>query len=69
MNTGYGIWIVEDRVWCRAIDGADECVMVLRTREEAEMEAKRQSEMYALGPCEARPFDWDAERDETKEKT
>jgi len=35
--------------------------MVLRTLPDAEREAKRQSEMYVLGPCEARPFDWDRE--------
>lgn len=64
MNSGYGIWIVESGVWCRAIDGEDECAIVLRTEAEAKREAERQSEMYDLGPCEARPFDWDAEAKE-----
>ena len=62
MNAGYGIWMVEYDRWCRATDGADECVMVFRTLPEAKREAKRQSEMYELGKCEARPFNWDDER-------
>jgi hypothetical protein len=66
MNSGYGIWVVEASAWCRAIDGADDCVIVLRTEAEAAREADRQSKMYDLGPCEARRFDWDAEAEQER---
>lgn len=64
MNSGYGIWIVNMAAWCRSNDGDVDCVMVMRTEAEAKEEAVRQSQMHDLGPCVARRFDWDAERND-----
>lgn len=62
-NAGYGIWIVNIGKWCKAIDGECDCALNIRTKEDAEREAERQSVMYDLGKCEARPFDWNDEKE------
>ena len=65
---GYGIWITKQKRWCRAIDGMCECAMVIRDKKEAQREARRQSRLYRLGQCLARPFDWSKERPARGEK-
>jgi len=61
MNAGFGIWIVNDAAWLRTTDSDRGGAMVHRTLLGAADEAERLGVMDDLGPCEARPFDWDQE--------
>jgi len=60
---GWGIWLVNQARWCGASDGDGDGLLVYRSREKADAAAAHQSVMYALGPCEARPFDLSVEVD------
>ncbi len=56
-NAGWGVRLLDQRRWCKSADGDGEAYMVFPTRELAAAGAERESRMYHLGPCEARPFD------------
>ncbi len=64
VETGFGVWIVEQKRWRRATcDGHPDVAAVYRNEIDAVDEANDLMD-NDFGPCEARPFDWAAERKE-----
>lgn len=64
VEPGYGVWIVEQKRWRRATcDGHPDVAVVYRDPADAVEEALAMT-LEGLGDCEARPFDWAAERKE-----
>jgi len=64
---GWGVWIVKESRWRRATcDAHPDAAVVWRHKEDAEREAMLMFEEDGFGNCEARPFDWSAERGTTE---
>lgn len=65
VNPGWGVWIVNKGRWCNAAE-TGWAILVYRSRVSAELGAKYQSVTYDLGPCEARPFDLNKEKNDAE---
>lgn len=59
---GWGVWIVKEGRWRRATcDAHPDAAVVYRYEADAVDEAHTLMD-NEFGPCQARPFDWSAER-------